>query len=210
MILTILGAPGAGKGTMAKAIAKELNIPTISTGALLRNEIKSGSELGKEIDALISKGNFVTDEMITSILLKRLSEDDCKNGYILDGFPRNAAQAENLPHIGINLSKALLIEVSDEDILTRLLGRRECPKCRETFHVDYNPPKNADLCDICGTALIKRPDDQEDIILKRLKIYHSETEPLINYFVKNNLLAIAKGEALLDDTKRNVFSALGI
>ena len=210
MILTILGAPGAGKGTMAKTIAEKLNIPTISTGALLRDEIKSGSVLGEEINSLISNGNFVPDEMITPILVRRIASDDCKNGYILDGFPRNRTQAENLMNIGIKLDTALLIEVSDKDILTRLIGRRECPGCRTTFHVTYSPPKIADICDNCGTELKVRQDDKEDIILKRLKIYHSETEPLIQYFIENNLLVSARGETEISDTKENVFKALKI
>ena len=210
MILTILGAPGAGKGTMAKLIAKKLNIPTISTGALLRDEIGSGSELGEEINALISKGNFVPDEMITPILVKRIQSDDCKNGYILDGFPRNEAQAENLPNIGINLSKALLIEVSDKDIITRLVGRRECPKCRTTFHITYSPPQKAGICDNCGSELKIRPDDKEEIILNRLEIYHNETEPLIQYFKDNALLVSVKGENEIHDTRENVFKALNI
>ena len=210
MILTILGAPGAGKGTMAKLIAKKINIPTISTGALLRDEIKSGSKLGEEINALISNGNFVPDEMITPILVKRIEAADCKTGYILDGFPRNRAQAENLTNIGINLDKALLIEVSDKDILTRLIGRRECPDCRATFHITYSPPSKSDICDSCGAELKVRPDDKEDIIEKRLKIYHSETEPLIQYFVENNLLISARGETEISDTQNNVFKALNI
>lgn len=210
MILTILGAPGAGKGTMAKEIAKKLNIPTISTGALLRDEIKSGSLLGKEIDSLISNGNFVTDEMMIPILLKRITSDDCKNGYILDGYPRNKAQAEGLASIGINLEKALLINVSNNDILTRLLGRRECSKCRATYHIEYNPPQIPGICDACGDVLKKRPDDREDIIMKRLSIYHKETEPLIQFFIDNNLLCTADGAIELEDTKSNVFKALGI
>lgn len=210
MILTILGAPGAGKGTAAKHISNELGIPTISTGALLRDEIASGSELGVQIEALISKGNFVPDEMITPILLDRLSKKDCENGYILDGYPRNEYQAKHLIDIGIKLDKALLLEVSNNDIVSRLAGRRECPNCRATYHIVKKAPKVSGICDICGTTLKIRPDDKEDIIKKRLEIYHNETEPLIRFFKSKGLLVVAKGEEELEDTKRSVFTALGI
>ena len=210
MILTILGAPGSGKGTMAGFISTALKIPTISTGALLRDEINSGSELGQEIDKLISKGNFVTDEMIIPILKKRIAEKDCANGCILDGFPRNTSQAEKLSEIGVNLDKALLLKVTDEDVLMRLLGRRECPKCRATYHITYNAPATDDVCDKCQSKLRMRADDKPEIILKRLSIYHKETEPLINYFKGQNILVTAKGEITLKNTRENVFKALEI
>lgn len=210
MILTILGAPGAGKGTAAKQISNKLGIPTISTGALLRDEIASGSLLGSKINDLISKGNFVPDEMITPILMARISKEDCKGGYILDGYPRNEYQARHLLDYGIKLDKALLLDVSDEDIIKRLADRRECPKCRATYNISKKPPRVFGICDICQTALKTREDDKEDIIKKRLEIYHNETEPLINFFKGKGQLVVAKGEEELEDTARNVFLSLGI
>jgi adenylate kinase len=210
MILTILGAPGAGKGTAAKQISNKLGIPTISTGVLLRDEIASGSLLGSRINDLISKGNFVPDEMITPILMARISKEDCKVGYILDGYPRNEYQAKHLLDYGIKLDKALLLDVSDEDIIKRLTDRRECPKCRATYNTLKKSPMIFGICDICHTALKTREDDKEDIIKKRLEIYHNETEPLINFFKEKGQLVIAKGEDELEDTARNVFLSLGI
>ncbi len=210
MVLTILGAPGAGKGTMAKELSEALKIPTISTGALLRTEIASGSKRGEIIDSLISKGNFVPDEMIVEILLDRLKYEDCKNGYILDGFPRNTAQATNLENYGIKLDTALLISVSEEEIIERLTGRRECEKCRATFHIKTNPPKIKGMCNVCGSKLTRRSDDREDIIRKRISIYKSETEPLIDFFKERNLLVEIEGQKTVEETKKIVFTALGV
>lgn len=210
MILTLLGAPGAGKGTMARLLAKQLNIPTISTGALLRDEIGSGSDLGKEIDALISKGNFVSDEMVSSLLTKRLQQPDCKNGYILDGFPRNETQAEHLSDLGIHLEKAVLLSVPDSEIVARLAGRRECPYCRATYHVQHNPPKVDGVCDECGASLQVRADDVPEIITKRLAIYHKETEPLIQYFRQKGLLSVVQGCDSVEHTVASVLQVLGV
>ena len=210
MILTILGAPGAGKGTMAKELSEALKIPTISTGALLRTEISSGSKRGEMIDSLISKGNFVPDEVIVEILLDRLKNDDCENGYILDGFPRNIEQATHLADYGIKLDAALLLEVSEEEIIERLTGRRECQKCRATYHIKSNPPKYAGMCDVCGGKLGRRSDDREDIILNRISIYKKETEPLISFFKEKNLLTEVRGEKTVAETKKSVFTALGV
>ena len=210
MIVTLLGAPGAGKGTLARALAKKLQIPTISTGALLRDEIGSGSSLGKEIEQLISKGNFVSDEMVSKLLTKRLSQPDCENGYILDGFPRNTSQAEHLEDMGIKLDKAILLNVDNETIIARLAGRRECPNCRATYHIQYNPPKQDGICNECGTALKIREDDRPEIISKRLDIYHKETEPLIQYFSEKNLLAVVRGCVSVEDTVKQALQALGV
>ncbi len=210
MILTILGAPGAGKGTMAKELSEALKIPTISTGALLRTEIASGSKRGEMIDALISKGNFVPDEVIVEILLDRLKKDDCKNGYILDGFPRNIEQATHLTDYGIKLDTALLLTVSEEEIIERLTGRRECGKCRATYHIKSNPPKIDGICDACGSKLEKRSDDREDIIRNRISIYKKETEPLVSFFKEKNLLIEVRGLDTVEKTKKSVFTALGV
>lgn len=210
MILTLLGAPGAGKGTMARMLSKTLQIPTISTGALLRDEIESGSELGKKIDALISKGNFVSDDMVSSLLVKRLQDSDCKNGYILDGYPRNESQAETLSELGIQLDKAVLLTVPDAEIIARLAGRRECPHCRATYHILHNPSKVDGVCDECGASLQIRTDDSPEIISKRLEIYHMQTEPLIQYFRQKELLAEVQGANSVEDTVASVLQALGV
>ncbi len=210
MILTLLGAPGAGKGTMARKLAKRLQIPTISTGALLRDEIGSGSDLGKEIHKLISNGNFVSDEMVSQLLVKRLREPDCQQGYILDGFPRNTNQAEHLSDFGIQLDKAVLLDVPNETIISRLEGRRECPHCRATYHIQYNPPKQDGVCDECGSCLKIREDDRPEVISKRLEIYHKETEPLIQFFMERNLLKVVPGSESVDETVQSVLKALGV
>lgn len=210
MILTILGAPGAGKGTLAHEISKALSIPAISTGGLLRDEIASGSETGVYIDSLISKGNFVPDDLMVIILSERLKKDDCKDGYILDGFPRNTDQASHLLDYGINLTRALLLKVSDDVIIDRLSGRRECVSCRQTYHITQNPPKKEGICDLCGSALRTRPDDKADIIKKRLQIYHKETEPLIEFFKNRNLLSEVDGTGSVSQTKKSAFEILGV
>ncbi len=208
--MTLLGAPGAGKGTMARMLSKILQIPTISTGALLRDEIESGSELGKEIDVLISKGNFVSDDMVSSLLVKRLQDADYKNGYILDGYPRNGSQAEKLSELGIQLDRAVLLSVPDAEIIARLAGRRECPHCRASYHIQHNPSKVDGVCDECGAILQIRADDDPKIISKRLEIYHKQTEPLIQYFRQKNLLAEVQGANSVDDTVASVLQALGV
>lgn len=210
MILTILGAPGAGKGTLASALSEVIGIPSISTGALLRNEIASGSELGVYIDSLISKGNFVPDDIMVKILLNRLKSEDCKRGYILDGFPRNADQARHLIDYGINLTRALLLDISDDVIVSRLGGRRECVSCRRTYHIADNPPKKEGICDVCGNALRIRSDDDEEIIKNRLKIYHKETEPLISFFERKDLLSRVDASKSVEETRSAAFKILGV
>ena len=210
MILTILGAPGAGKGTLASALSEAFGIPSISTGALLRDEIASGSELGVYIDSLISKGNFVPDDIMVKILCKRLENEDCLNGYILDGFPRNKDQAEHLIDYGITLTRALLLDISDDLIVRRLSGRRECVSCRKTYHIVDNPPAKEGICDVCGSALRKRSDDDEEIIKKRLKIYHKETEPLISFFEKKKLLSRVEAGKSVSETRNAAFKILGV
>lgn len=210
MVLTIIGAPGAGKGTLAFELSKALGIPSISTGALLRDEIASGSELGVYIDSLISKGNFVPDEVMVKILLNRLKDEDCLNGYILDGFPRNEEQAKHLIDYGISLTCALLLEVSNEVIISRLTGRSECVSCRKTYHISDNPPEKVGVCDVCGGTLRQRPDDDEEIIKKRLEIYHKETEPLINFFKNKGLLSCVNAEGSVAETRARAFKVLGV
>lgn len=210
MILTILGAPGAGKGTLASALSEVIGIPSISTGALLRNEIASGSELGVYIDSLISKGNFVPDDIMVKILLNRLKSEDCRRGYILDGFPRNADQARHLIDYGINLTRALLLDISDDIIVSRLGGRRECVSCRRTYHIADNPPKKEGICDVCGSALRIRSDDDEKIIKNRLEIYHKKTEPLISFFERKDLLSRIDASKSVEETRNAAFKILGV
>lgn len=195
---------------MASALSEVIGIPSISTGALLRNEIASGSELGVYIDSLISKGNFVPDDIMVRILLNRLKSEDCRRGYILDGFPRNADQARHLIDYGINLTRALLLDISDDVIVSRLGGRRECVSCRRTYHIADNPPKKEGICDVCGNALRIRSDDDEEIIKNRLKIYHKETEPLISFFERKDLLSRIDASKSVEETRNVAFKILGV
>ncbi len=210
MKLIIVGAPGAGKGTQATILAETLKIPTISTGAVLRKEIADGTEFGKTADSYIKAGNLVPDEFIVKLMKERLNRDDCRNGFILDGFPRTVAQAEALDEMGIVIDKVLDIEVADETIVTRLSGRRECSSCRATYHVTFNPPKQANVCDKCGAELTLREDDKPETIQNRLAVYHKSTEPLIDYYGKKGILVVAEGQGEVSDTTKEVFRALGI
>ncbi len=210
MKLIIVGAPGAGKGTQAAILAETLQIPTISTGAVLRKEIAEGTAFGKTADSYIKSGNLVPDEFIVDLMKDRLSRDDCQNGFILDGFPRTVKQAEALDEMGIGIDKVLDIEVADEAIVERLSGRRECSSCRATYHTVYNPPVQADVCDKCGTALTVREDDKPETIQNRLKVYHESTEPLIDFYRQKGLLVVAEGQGEVADTTKEVFRVLGI
>lgn len=167
MKIIMLGAPGAGKGTQAEILNKMYGIPTISTGAIIREAIKSGTELGNKVKAIIESGNLVSDDIVIEIIKKRLAEKDCENGFILDGFPRTVAQADALYDMGILIDKVISIEVDDEDIIKRLSGRRECSGCRATYHIDSKPSSKGDVCEKCGAALTVRPDDEPETIKKR-------------------------------------------
>ena len=208
MKLILLGAPGAGKGTQAEIISKKLNIPTISTGAIIRESIKSGSELGNKVKSIIESGKLVSDDIVIEIIENRLKEDDCKNGFILDGFPRTVAQADALEKLGIKIDTVASIEVSDEDIIKRLSGRRECSGCRATFHVDNLPSKKGDLCDKCGAPLIRRADDEPETIKNRLKVYHEQTAVLKDYYAKKGNLKLVCGTNPIDQITSDIISAL--
>ncbi len=208
MKLILLGAPGAGKGTQAEIISKKLNIPTISTGAIIRESIKSGSELGNKVKSIIESGKLVSDDIVIEIIKNRLKEDDCKNGFILDGFPRTVAQADALEKLGIKIDTVASIEVSDEDIIKRLSGRRECSGCRATFHVDNLPSKKGDLCDKCGAPLIRRADDEPETIKNRLKVYHEQTAVLKDYYAKKGNLKLVCGTNPIDQITSDIISAL--
>jgi adenylate kinase len=210
MKLILLGAPGAGKGTQAEIISKKLEIPTISTGNILRAAVKDGTPVGLKAKALIEAGALVPDDIIIGIVAERLAQDDCKNGYILDGVPRTVAQADALGDNGIDIDKVLCIDVADETIEKRMSGRRTCSKCSATFHVESNPPKVEGVCDLCGGELTIRKDDMPETVKHRLEVYHAETEPLIEYYSKLGKLVTVTGCEKLEDTSANVFKALGI
>ena len=209
MKLILLGAPGAGKGTQAEKIAKEFNIPTLSTGAILRKNVSEGTELGVKAKEYMDKGHLVPDEIVIGMVADYLSADEQANGYILDGFPRSIPQAEALDAMGVKLDVVLSIEVEDETIIERMSGRRVCPKCGATFHTKYNPPKAEGICDTCGAALTIRADDNEETVKDRLAIYHAQTEPLKSFYEKKGILVSVVGCEKVDDTTALVFEALG-
>ncbi len=209
MKLVILGAPGAGKGTQAGLLADRLGIPTISTGNLLRAAMQQGTELGKQVKEAMDAGKLVSDELIIQLVKERLGQEDCKNGYLLDGFPRTLAQAKALSGFA-KIDGALSIEVSDSEIEHRMEGRRICSKCQATYHVEDNPPKVEGICDKCGGQLVIRKDDTHDVVENRLHIYHEETEPVKEYYRQEGLLLAVRGQKKLADTTQLVFDALGI
>ena len=209
MKLVILGAPGAGKGTQAGLLADRLGIPTISTGNLLRAAMQQGTDLGKQVKEAMDAGKLVSDELIIQLVKERLGQEDCKDGYLLDGFPRTLAQAKALSGFA-KIDGALSSEVSDSEIEHRMEGRRICSKCQATYHVEDNPPKVEGICDKCGGQLVIRKDDTHDVVENRLHIYHEETEPVKEYYRQEGLLLAVRGQKKLADTTQLVFDALGI
>ena len=209
MRLIMLGAPGAGKGTQAEVLSEKLAIPTISTGAMIRQAIKNGTEVGLKAKDYIDKGLLVPDSAIIDIIKDRLKEDDCKNGFILDGFPRTIAQAEALDEFGIEIDTALSLEVDDDVIVERLSGRRECSSCRTPYHIVSNPPKVDGICDKCSAPLKAREDDVPEIIASRLKVYHEETAPVKEYYEAKGKLKKVMGADSVEDTTKCVLKALG-
>ncbi len=210
MNLILFGPPGAGKGTQGEIICEALKIPTISTGAMIRAAIKDGTELGKQASELIKSGALVPDDVVVGIVKDRLAQSDCANGFILDGFPRTIPQAEALDSLGVKIDCVLSLEVADDTIVERMSGRRSCPGCGATYHVKYNPSADGKTCDSCGTELTLRADDKPETVLNRLQVYHTETEPLKDYYAKKNLLKTVVGQASVDDTTALVKKALGI
>ena len=200
MNLILLGAPGAGKGTQAEVICQKLNIPAISTGNLLREAVKNQTELGKAAKTFMDAGQLVPDELVIKMLLQRMNEDDCKNGFILDGFPRTVPQAEALDKMGIVIDKVIDIEVADENIARRMSGRRVCEKCGASYHTEYKPSKAEGVCDKCSGATVLRKDDEPETVKARLKVYHDQTEPLIEYYKKQNKLYPVYGQEKVEDT----------
>jgi adenylate kinase len=210
MKLILLGAPGAGKGTQAEIISKKLSIPTISTGNILRAAVKNETPVGLKAKAFMESGGLVPDEVIIGIVQERLAEADCANGYILDGMPRTIAQAEALEKCGIDIDVALSIEIADEVIEKRMTGRRSCTACGATYHVVANPPKSEGICDNCGGALTIRKDDQPETVKNRLKVYHQETEPLLDFYKSRGKLKSVANQDTIEATTEVIFAALGI
>lgn len=208
MKLILLGAPGAGKGTQAEIISEKYNIPTISTGNIIRAALKNGTEMGLKAKSYIDAGNLVPDDVVIGIVKERLSEDDCQNGFILDGFPRTIPQAQALDDMGIAIDAALSIEVADEEIVKRMSGRRVCEKCGASYHTEYKKPKNEGCCNFCDGKLVIRKDDEPETVKNRLNVYHSETEPLKEYYKSCGKLLIVEGQEEVKDTTRLVLAAL--
>ena len=207
MNLILLGAPGAGKGTQSAKISEKYNIPAIATGDILRAERKAGTELGKEAQAYIEAGKLVPDSVVIGIIKKYMVEHNCENGFILDGFPRSIPQAEALEEMGVKIDAVLSIEVADEKLIERMSGRRVC-SCGASYHVVYNPPHVADVCDKCGEALYVRADDAAETVKNRLETFHKETEPLKEFYLNKGLLISVEGQEEVADTTALVLKAL--
>ena len=209
MKLILLGAPGAGKGTQAEILCRELSIPTISTGNILRAAIKNGTPTGLKAKSYMDAGKLVPDEVIIGIITERLAEDDCKNGFILDGVPRTIAQAEALENAGIHFDAVVSIEISDEAIMERMSGRRVCENCGASYHLVAVPPKTPGVCDACGGKLVRRKDDEPETVKNRLTVYHKETEPLKAFYAQRGLLKPVENQATVDGTLQAILHALG-
>ncbi|MCM1089062.1 MAG: adenylate kinase [Muribaculaceae bacterium] len=208
MKIIMLGAPGAGKGTQAQLIADKYGIPHISTGDIFRENVKNGTELGMEVKKYMDQGALVPDELTVKILLDRVAKEDCKNGYVLDGFPRTIPQAEVLDkaigELDDKIDYAINVEVPDENIVRRMTGRRACLSCGATFHIEHVPPQKEGICDKCGKELVQRDDDKEETVVNRLAVYHKQTQPLIDYYAGQNILKTVDGTMDMQD----VFAAI--
>ncbi len=209
MKMILLGAPGDGKGTQAERLCKVLEIPTISTGNILRAAVKNGTPTGLKAKAFMDAGKLVPDEVIIGIITERLAEDDCKNGYILDGVPRTIAQAEAMEKAGINFDAVVSIEVADEVIMERMSGRRVCESCGASYHLVAVPPKVAGVCDSCGGKLVQRKDDAPETVKDRLAVYHKETEPLKDFYAQRGLLKSVENQPSVEATTAAILKALG-
>lgn len=210
MKIILLGAPGAGKGTQAEKIIEKLGIPSISTGNILREHLKNGTELGEKARGYMESGNLVPDDLIIDMLKARLSKDDCENGYILDGYPRTVAQAEALKDMGAAIDKVVSIETEDEAIIGRMSGRRSCKNCGASYHTLFNKPQNEGICDKCGAPLFQRDDDKEETVRARLVVFHEQTEPVKAYYEKEGILSKVDGMGVISEITERIFAALGI
>ncbi|MBQ8175016.1 MAG: adenylate kinase [Clostridia bacterium] len=208
MKIIFLGAPGAGKGTQAEIVSERLGIPTISTGAIIRGAIKSGTEMGLAAKKYTDAGALVPDEVVIGIIRERLAEPDCENGYILDGFPRTVPQAEALDVMGVKMDAVISLEVADDKIVERMSGRRVCDKCGASYHVLYNPSAKGTTCDKCGNELSIRRDDAPEVVKSRLAVYHESTEPLKDFYAKKGVLRLVEGQEKLEDTTALTLAAL--
>ena len=213
MKVVMLGAPGAGKGTQAKMIADKYNIPHISTGDIFRANIKNGTELGMEAKKYMDQGLLVPDELTVRILLDRVAQDDCKNGYVLDGFPRTIPQAEvldsELTKLGDHIDYAINVDVPDENIVKRMSGRRACLTCGATYHIEHVPPKKEGICDVCGSELVLRDDDKPETVKNRLNVYHEQTQPLIDFYTKKGVLKTVDGTVPMEEVFAAITAILG-
>ena len=210
MKIIFLGAPGAGKGTQAEIVAGRLGIPTVSTGAMIRSALRSGTELGKKAQAFMEAGALVPDDVVIGIIKERLAEKDCQNGFILDGFPRTVAQAEALDAMGVAIDRAVSIEVPDRAIMERMTGRRVCPSCSASYHVTFHPTADGIHCDKCGAELTMRADDKPDVVLSRLELYHSTTEPIKAFYEGKGTLICVDGVGTVEEISARTLSALGV
>ncbi len=213
MKIIMLGAPGAGKGTQAKKIAEKYKIPHISTGDIFRANIKEGTELGKKAKTYMDQGLLVPDELVVDLVVDRVKQDDCTNGYVLDGFPRTIPQAESLDaaleKIGEKIDYAINVEVPDENIVRRMSGRRACLGCGATYHIEHIPPKTEGICDTCGKELVLRDDDKPETVTKRLNVYHEQTQPLIDYYTDKKVLAEVDGTKDMAEVFSDIVKILG-
>ena len=213
MKIIMLGAPGAGKGTQAKMIAEKYSIPHVSTGDIFRANIKNGTELGKQAKEYMDAGKLVPDELTVKILLDRVAQDDCKDGYVLDGFPRTIPQAEVLEDalnkLGDKIDYAINVDVPDENIVRRMSGRRACLKCGATYHIEHIPPKQEGICDTCGSELVLRDDDKPETVLNRLKVYHDQTQPLIDFYTERSVLKSVDGTKDMKEVFNDIIAILG-
>ncbi len=208
MKIIFLGAPGAGKGTQAEIVSERLAIPTISTGAIIREAIKNGTEMGLAAKQYTDAGALVPDEVVIGIIRERLAAKDCENGFILDGFPRTVPQAEALDGMGIVPDAVVSMEVPDETIVERMSGRRVCDKCGASYHVKYHPSEKGELCEKCGNPLSIRRDDAPEVVKSRLTVYHESTEPLKDFYAAKGLLRLVEGQERLEDTTALTLAAL--
>jgi adenylate kinase len=211
--VVLLGAPGAGKGTQAKMLIEKFKIPQISTGDILRKAVADGTPLGKEAKAIMESGGLVSDKIVLGLVEERLKQPDCKDGFILDGFPRNTAQAEALDKLlaeaNMPLTIALTVDVEKGELMKRLTGRRTCKSCQQMYNIYFTPPKKEGVCDKCGGALFQRDDDKEETIKKRLEVYDTQTAPLISYYNKKGIMKTVMGVGSINDIFQKVVAALG-